>query len=238
MIHPVSLSLFCAAACLAPALALAQPAAGTVFVEGGAYADIRRAPSTSATLFGGDDGSGTVAGGTLGIGVHLTPRISVRGEWSMTGTLSIDRDASILPYTAEDLVLSGLPLSLLAPQQITEERDVKAGFALLGYHFAAGRTSIELLGGVGLVNERVGTIAELQLPFLSGLPGLPGLPSLPVGPDYRTEYSQSAHHAVAVLGAGAAVSLAGHAALVPQVRVYVLNGALQVRPGLNLRWTF
>ncbi len=46
------------------------------------------------------------------------------------------------------------------------------------------------------------------------------------------------HHAVAVVGADAAVSLTTHAALVPQVRAYVLNGALQVRPGLGLRWTF
>ena len=52
MKHPLSLSLFCAAACLVPALARSQPATGTVFVEGGAYADIRRAPSSSATLFG------------------------------------------------------------------------------------------------------------------------------------------------------------------------------------------
>jgi hypothetical protein len=226
MKHPFSVSLLCAVACLAPAAAAAQPAAATVFVEGGAYADIRRAPSSSVTLLGDDDGSGTVAGGTLGVGVFLTPRISVRAEWSMSGTLSIDRDVSILPYTAEDLVLSGLPLSLLAPQDITEERDVKAGFALLGYHFNAGRTSIELLGGVGLVNEVVGTVTELSLPLVPGLP------------DYRAEYSQSAHHAVAVLGAAAAVPLAGRAALVPQVRVYALNGALQVRPGLNLRWTF
>ena len=227
MTHPLSLSLCCAAACLFPALALSQPATGTVFVEGGAYADIRRGPSSNATLFGDDDSSGTVPGGTLGVGVYLTPRISVRAEWSMSGTLSLDRDVSILPYTAEDLVLrTGRPLSLLAPQEITEQRDVKAGIALLGYHFTAGRTAIELLGGVGLVNERVGTVSDLQLPVLPGLP------------EYRAEFTQSAHHAVAVLGAGAAVSLAGHAALVPQVRVYALNGALQVRPGLNLRWTF
>ena len=229
MKHLVSLSLLCVAACLAPALAQAQPqpAAGTVFVEGGVYADIRRAPSTSGVLPDDSDGSGTVAGGTLGLGVYLTPRISVRGEWSMSGTLSIEHDASILPYAIEDLVQGlGFPTSILAPQQITEERDVKAGFALLGYHFSAGRTAIELLGGVGLVNERVGTVTGIRIPVLPGFP------------DYQAEYAQSSHHAVAVLGAGAAVTLAGHAALVPQVRVYALNGALQVRPGLNLRWTF
>jgi hypothetical protein len=43
---------------------------------------------------------------------------------------------------------------------------------------------------------------------------------------------------VAVVGADVAVSLTSHAALVPQVRAYALNGALQVRPGLGLRWTF
>ena len=103
---------------------------------------------------------------------------------------------------------------------------MKAGFALLGYHLGAGRAQIELLGRPR-PGERTGDDDHRD-----SVAGLSGVPS------YRGEYTTSAHHAVAVVGADAAVSLTTRAALVPQVRVYALNGALQVRPGLGLRWTF
>jgi hypothetical protein len=226
-----------AAACVAPSAASAQVAAdtGTIFVGAAGFADMRRAPTSEVLNGPDDDASGTVAGGALTLGVHLTPRLSVRAEWSLSDTLSLDRNYPFYPYAVEDLVTRGLgglspsglpPTSLLVPQQTTEQRDVKAGFALLGYHLGAGRASVELLAGLGLVNEQVTTITEILLP---------GIPRVP---NYRSEYSTSAHHAVAVVGADAAVSLTTHASLVPQVRVFAVNGALQVRPGLGLRWTF
>jgi hypothetical protein len=221
------------AACAAPSLASAQVTAdtGTIFVAAAGFADMRRAPTAEVQNGPDDDASGTAAGGALTLGVHLTPRLSVRAEWSLSDTLSLDRNSPIYPYAIEDLVVRGLTTgvastSLLVPQQTTEERDIKAGFALLGYHLGAGRASVELLAGLGLVNERVTTITEIQLPVF------------PRVPNYRNEYSTSSHHPVAVVGADAAVSLTTHAALVPQVRVFAVNGALQVRPGLGLRWTF
>ncbi|MGD9903274.1 MAG: hypothetical protein AB7U83_07370 [Vicinamibacterales bacterium] len=228
---PVALFCLVLPVWLAPAVAVAQPAAGTVFVGLGAFADIRRAPTSEIRGGPEDDVSGTAPGGSLGVGIHLTPRLSVRLDWSLTDTLSLDRNSPIYPYAIEDLVVRGLtgfgavPSTLLVPQRTTEQRDVKAGVALLGYHVGGGRAALELVGGLGLVNERVTTITEVDLP---------GIPR----PSYRSEYATSAHHAVAVVGADAAVRLAGHAALVPQIRAYVLNGALQVRPGLGLRWTF
>ena len=231
MTRSISFFCMCVAAWLAPHVALAQPAAGTVFVAASGFADIRRAPTTTLLRSPNDDSSGTVPGGALALGVYLGPRLSVRAEWSLSDTLSSSRDLGIYPYAADDLVgtlLPGIvpPNSLVVPQEVTEERDVKAGFALLGYHLTAGRASIEILGGVGLVNERVTLVTELHLPRLPDIP------------DYRSEYTTSAHHAVAVVGADGAVSLTSHAALVPQVRLYSLNGALQIRPGLGLRWTF
>jgi hypothetical protein len=217
------------AACALPPAALAQPApgSGTVFAGIAGFADMRRAPTSEVQNGPDDDASGTVPGGALGLGVYLTPRISMRAEWSLSDTLSLERNSPIYPYSVADLALRALPpTSLLVPQRTTEERDVKAGFALLGYHLGSGRAQLELLGGIGLVNERVTTITEIQLPVIPGVPG------------YRNEYATSAHHAVAVVGADAMVSLTTRAALVPQVRVYALNGALQVRPGLGLRWTF
>ena len=170
----------CVAAWLAPHVALAQPAAGTVFVAASGFADIRRAPTTTLLRGPNDDSSGTVPGGALALGVYLAPRLSVRAEWSLSDTLSSSRDLGIYPYAADDLVstlLPGIvpPNSLVVPQEVTEERDVKAGFALLGYHLTAGRASIEILGGVGLVNERVTLVTELHLPRLPDIP------------DYRSE---------------------------------------------------
>lgn len=217
------------AACVAPPAATAQPStgAGTIFAGVSGFADMRRAPTAEIQNGPDDDASGTAPGGALALGVYLTPRISVRAEWSLSDTLSLDRSSPIYPYLTEDLVFRSLPpTGLLVPQQTTEERDVKAGFALLGYHLGSGRAQIELLGGIGLVNEHVTTVTAIQLPVFPGVP------------NYRSEYSTSAHHAVAVVGADGAVSLTTRAALVPQVRVYALNGALQVRPGLGLRWTF
>ncbi len=217
------------AACALPPAAIAQPAAdtGTVFVGLSGFADIRRAPTSEVQNGPDDDASGTAPGGALALGVHVTPRLSVRAEWSLSDTLSLERNSPIYPYAVEELAFRALPpTSLLVPQTTTEERDVKAGFALLGYHLGAGRAQIELLAGLGVVNERVTTITEIQLPVFPGVP------------NYRNEYATSAHHAVAVVGADASVSLTTRAALVPQVRVYALNGALQVRPGLGLRWTF
>jgi hypothetical protein len=227
------------AACVAPSSAAAQVSAdtGTIFVAAGGFADMRRAPTSEVQNGPDDDASGTAAGGALVLGVYLTPRLSVRAEWSLSDTLSLDRNYPIYPYAVEDLVARGFPsglppTSLLVPQQTTEERDVKAGLALLGYHLGTGRVSVELLAGLGLVNEQVTTITEIRLPVFPGGATFPGFPN------YRSEYSTSAHHAVAVVGADAAVSLTTHAALVPQVRVFAVNGALQVRPGLGLRWTF
>lgn len=217
------------AACVAPRSATAQPAtgAGTVFAGITGFADMRRAPTSDVQNGPADDTSGTAPGGALALGVYLTPRISVRAEWSLSDTLSLDRNSPVYPFLADGLIgRARPPTGLVVPQQTTEERDVKAGFALLGYHLGSGRARLELLGGIGLVNDRVTTITEVRLPVFAGVPG------------YRSEYSTSAHHAVAVVGADASVALTTHAALVPQVRVYAVNGALQVRPGLGLRWTF
>jgi hypothetical protein len=151
----------------------------------------------------------------------------------LSDTLKSSRDVGVLPFAVSDPInpLRGLGnTSVLVSQDITEERDLKVGAALLAWHLRAGRASIELLGGVGLVNERVTVITELRVPPVP----VRGL----TVPPFRTEYTTSAHHPVAMVGADAAVALTSHASLVPQVRAYALNGALQVRPGLGLRWTF
>lgn len=220
----------------APTLALAQPASGTVFISGGAFAAIEQSPTTSGFGVPDADSSGTVAGGTLGIGVHLTEKVSARFEWSLTDTLTTRQDGYAYPYinaefleavtgfgpTIGRLDDSGLSLVPFTPET---KRTTQAGFALLGYHVSAGRASIELLGGLGVLNNDVETSYDVRIAAST-------FPALDSG------YKTSTYHAVAVVGADVAVKLTERAAVVPQVRAYVLNGALNLRPGLSLRWTF
>lgn len=229
-------SLAVALAVSAPPLAAAQPSSGTVFISGGAFAAIEQSPTTSGFGVPDADSSGTVAGGALGIGVHLTERVSARFEWSLTDTLTTRQDGYAYPYLGSELltVVSGFgptigrlddPGLSLVPFTPETRRSSQAGFALLGYHLSAGRASIELLGGLGVLNSDVETSYDVRIAG-SSFPALE--------PGYKT----STYHAVAVVGADVAVKLTERAAVVPQVRAYVLNGALNLRPGLSLRWTF
>lgn len=222
-----------------PVFALAQPSSGTVFISAGGFAAIEKSP-TATVLAPQPDTSGTVAGGGLGIGVHLTERVTARVEWSLTDTLTQSGDTINYPYYYPPELLaasSGASSVWVASPQLTAltvpyvpetRRSTAAGFALLGYHLPAGRASIELLGGVGLLNEDVEGRYDVRIANAPAGLSLPALPS----------YRSSSYHAVAVVGADVAVSLASRAAIVPQVRVYAHQGGLSVRPGLALRWTF
>ncbi len=230
-------SLALALAVGAPTFALAQPSSGTVFISGGAFAAIEQSPTTSGFGVPDFDASGTVAGGALGIGVHLTEKVSARFEWSLTDTLTRREDGYAYPYIYPELLaaVSGLGPTIgrpdgvgmsLVPFTPETKRTTQAGFALLGYHVAAGRASIELLGGLGLLNTDIETSYDVRIAGGTTFPAP------------ASGYKTSTYHAVAVVGADVAVKLTDHAAVVPQVRAYALNGALSLRPGLSLRWTF
>lgn len=219
----------------APALALAQPSTGTVFISGGAFAAIEQAPRTTSFGAPDQDASGTVAGGMLGVGVHLTERVSARVEWSLTDSLRQRQEGYAYPAFAGEfaglLTMNpiGRPgdasLSIFPPPVVPEtKRSTAAAFALLGYHVPAGRASIEVLGGLGLLNTDSETSYDVRI----------AAERLTV----PAAFTSSSYHAVAVVGADVAVRLTGHAAVVPQVRAYALGGALSVRPGVSLRWTF
>ncbi len=222
--------------------ATAQPARGTVFVSASGFAAIETAPTFGGLGVASDGDSSTVAGGALGLGVHLTERLSARLEWSLTGALKQSQGMGGYPlFLGGGLTdvfafgpgtnvptTPGLTSLSFAPESIESKRSTSAAFALLGYHLGGGRTSLELLGGLGLLNQDVTTRYVYDRRRFGGL----GLP-FPIADDKTSSY-----HAVAVVGADLAVTLTGHAAIVPQVRVYALNGGLSVRPGVGLRWTF
>ena len=218
--------------------AVAQPEAGTLFVTGAGLAAIEDGPTyTSPTTFdgalAGNDG-GTVAGGTVGVGVHLSSRISFRAEWSTTAELRGETTArGILPQTTS-FTFGNAPTALLSTAIVesrsTTRRRSTAVFSLLGYHFTGRRVSLDLMGGLGLVRRSLRWSYETRFTA-------PTLGTFLPQPS-TSESKSAAYHAVAVVGADAAVPVTSRLAVVPQVRAYVLGGALSLRPGLGLRWTF
>jgi hypothetical protein len=233
MLRPALVALVCplVLSLTAPASAQPSPDTGTVLVGAAAFAAIEKLPTSSG--FGiDDDASGTVAGGSIGLGLHLTPRISARVEWGLTDTLRSSRSLGVNPLAGSasltfigPVVTTGPELSIVSPS-IERKRQTAVGALLVGYHVPAGRASIEVLGGIGFVNQDLQEAYDVRI--LRGL-------SLPFP---RSEYRASTYHAVAVAGADIAVSLTDHAALVPTIRAFALNGGLSLRPGLGLRWTF
>lgn len=211
-----------------PLVSFAQSSSGTVFISGGAFAAIERSPTSSGYGVPESDASGTVAGGGLGVGIHLTEKVSARMEWSLTDSLRQRQDFYGYPLLTPELIAAlsspGSLGALVVPGAPETKRTTAAGFALLGYHVAAGRASIELVGGLGLLNTDVETSYDVRI----------AAERLTV----PAAYSTSTYHAVAVVGADVAVRLTDHAAVVPQVRAYALGGGLSIRPGLSLRWTF
>jgi len=218
--------------------AVAQPEAGIIFVTGAGLAAIEdgptyTSPTTFDSVFAGNDG-GTVAGGTVGVGVHLSSRISFRAEWSTTAELRGETTSSgFLPQTTS-FTFGNAPTAFLSTAIVesrsTTRRRSTAVFSLLGYHFAGRRVSLDLTGGLGLVRRSLRWSYETRFTA-------PTLGTFLPQPS-TSESKSAAYHAVAVVGADAAVSVTSRLAVVPQVRAYVLGGALSLRPGVGLRWTF
>lgn len=231
MPRPVALALLCSSVLFVPSPALAQPSpeTGTVFIGATGFAAFEKLPTSSG--FGmDDDASGTVAGGALHLGLHLTPRISARVEWGLTDTLRSSQSLGVNPLAALQLG-SALTAPVLADLSIVDSsierrRQTAVGALLVGYHVPAGRASIEVLGGIGFVNQDLQEGYDVRI-----------LRSQ-IFPFPQPQYRSSTYHAVAVAGADVSVSLTDHAAIVPSVRAFAVNGGLSLRPGLGLRWTF
>ncbi len=217
--------------------ASAQPESGTVFIGAGALASLERAARTSGPGIDSDS-DGTAPGGSLSLGVYLTPRVSARFEWSMTGWLEHENGYDVYPlYLASALGLGdggrvdpALGQSLFAPYRYRSRSRSKTGFALLGYHLGSRRASVEVMGGMGWVAKTTRTSYDIQLALAQPL-----IDSLPfrAGESRYTDYQ-----AVGVAALDAAIGLSDQAAVVPQLRVFASGGGLSLRPGVGIRWTF
>ncbi len=235
LVHVCSVLALCAIA----EPASAQPDRGTVFIGAGALASLERSPRTSG-LGIDSDSDGAAPGGALSLGVYLTPRVSARFEWSITGWLEHENGYDVYPlYLASALALSdggqadpALVQSLFAPYSFRSRSRSKSGFALLGYHLGSRRASIEMMGGMGWVAKTTRTSYDIQL--AQRLVALPAN-TLPfrAGESRYTDYQT-----VGVAGLDAEVGLTGQAAVVPQLRVFASGGSLTLRPGVGIRWKF
>lgn len=224
--------------CTIASPAAAQPDSGTVFFGAGALASIER--SARASDYGLDsDRNGTAAGGSLNLGVYLTPRVSARFEWSMTDWLEY-RDQIIYPLYARQGLAVGmgpavdlaLAERLIAPVGVENRSRSKAGFALIGYHLGSRRASVEVMGGMGWLarTTRASYGYRGAQPLMEALPNALLLP--------RGESKSTQFQTTGVAGLDALVGLTDHAAIVPQLRVFASGGDLSLRPGVGIRWTF
>lgn len=220
--------------------ASAQPDSGTIFFTVGAFANVER--TSHGSSFGNDpsDLNGSVPGGALGLGVYLTPNLSARVEWAMTGWLDYDTELYAYPLIAGvgggapnvggvSPRTGGIGTRLVAPR-FEGKRMSKAGFALLGYRVGPERAAVELLGGMGWVAQSTRSSYDFRIALPANT--VIGLP-YPYSESHTVSYD-----AVGVVGVDATVALTDHAAVVPQFRTYVSNGVLSMRPGLSFRWTF
>jgi len=221
---------------LAPIGAGAQQDRGTVFLGAGALAAVERFSSLSPDLTGIGGGSdGTVAGGTAGLAVHLGQHWSARVEWSLTSTLtSTRRDTQTIPtYPFLSTTFPpGLGELVYVPTTSTQttRRESQAGFTLVGYHLGEGRTTMELLAGLGVVAERAET-EYMREPS----PLFPNGPQFPL-PSFTT--GTTTYYAVPVVGVDVRAGVTRSLSLVPGVRVWATDDRVSIRPTVAVRWTF
>jgi hypothetical protein len=208
--------LICGAA---PALAQTHPTSG-VFVHGGVFASIERLPHIDTELARTPfaDPSGTVVGGTFGVGGFLTPRLTARLEVALPAELEDEDEETVGPIRA-----SGQSEILL--------RDV---YVMLGYETDPGRRiRLSYLAGAVVRQRRIEREASITVQP-------PVIPPLPIIPPViqRFEESVVSYETSLALGLDAAAMMTERLALVPQVRVVVAGGSLSFRPGVSVRWTF
>jgi hypothetical protein len=209
------------AALLCASFVWAQPAGAQdarpagMFAEGVVFAGLE---FRSHTLFGGTEvveagvnPSDQVLGGGFAIGTFLGPQVSVRAEVALLSETALHTEGSIgdVQTSIVDRYISGQTFSVLA-----------------GYHpRSSGRVRLAYLGGVAFVRLTEEFIQQLRR---DGLPGIPAVVDV-------IEGRQVVYGPTAMVGMDAAIRVASHLDLVPQVRVTAADG-LSFRPGISVRW--
>jgi hypothetical protein len=224
-----------------------------VYVAGDVFADITRfsrltGPDPSLTLRGlpGDDVS---AGGGARIGLLLSPAWSLELGADLGTTQITVETATIGPPILLPPTIPVTPTIPIRPP-ITFETRSSARFSaisvLIGYHPpAAGRIRPGFRGGVSIMHRRDAfTVGRSGVDFaVTSFPRI--VNTNPTGGIVNVttlaldEYTTVANVLTATLAAEAAVALSERAAVVPELRVHAGGlGAILLRPGVAVRWTF
>ena len=217
----------------------AQPARAQtrVYVAGDVFADIVRSSRTVTTL-GPDFDSAAVGapptrtvGGGARIGAFLSP------EWSLEVSAGIGRTATD-SRKAPMPVPAGIPSRFLPQIEMRSSRRLDVVSVLIGFHPATPRRIRPgFRGGVGLSHSRTVYSVVTGASIFTTSPDRPI--SVPVITFQTTELTTIINGLTATLAADAAIELSRHAAVVPELRVHAGGlGAIVLRPGVALRWTF
>jgi hypothetical protein len=223
----------------------AQPAA---YITGSAFADIKRFSSSNGINYYGNDGQqfsldGTGAGGGVRIGTFLNPR------WS----LEIAGDVG--PRTRSNLPD---PYRILAiPVPVIRQLKVSTKFVTvsptIAFHPAAhGPVRLGYLAGLSLIRETYksdypsyGVPVPLFSRASSALGAGIGSPVIfPPPPFVVRAVTQKTNATGVIFGFEAAVDLASHIAVAPEIRVVAFStpnsgpGVFLIRPGIGVRWNF
>jgi hypothetical protein len=226
--------------------AAAQPAA---YITGSAFADIKRFSSTNGINYYGNDGQqfsldGTGPGGGLRIGTFLNPR------WSLE--LAADVGARTKSNLPDPYRILEIPVPVGIRQLKVSTKFVTVS-ATIGFHPAA-RRSVRLgyLAGLSFIREtyksdypNFGVPVPLFSTAGSALGTAIGSPVVFPPPIFVVRTVTQKNNATGViLGFEAAIDLASHVAVVPEIRAVAFStpnsgpAVFLIRPGVAVRWNF
>jgi hypothetical protein len=204
----------------------AQDEAPRIFVDGTGFIGFERTTRLSyeTPLVSDRDASGTVGGGGFSVGTFLAPRVSLRLEAAFPG--SLDSSYSV----GSGFAVSPLgEITEFVPQRVQEERRERSASVLLGYHTERRhRVRLGFLAGVAFLWQQQHSETEQTIP------GFPPFVPLRI---QRTDLTATTYRPATAVGVEADVAMARHVALIPQMRVHAVAGALSLRPGIAVRWT-
>lgn len=228
---------------LAPAVpAAAQPARGTAFATLAGIAAEETAPSAGhGALFTGDRFDGATHGGVLGVGVHLSPRWTLRAEWHVTGALFVTE--ALPPADAAEIALArqfaatavqfGFPPGpaedYLVRGGFDYERRDRVGMVLAGRRFGDRRVALDVLAGAAYVSKHE-TAASFEV-YASARTGAEG-------PELRHTWDVTRRQITGVGGGDLLVRLTARLHALAGVRLYRVQRGTSVRSSLGLRWRF
>jgi hypothetical protein len=228
---------------LAPAAA-AQDAG---YVSAGGFADVKRFGSTNGIYYySGTDGTmsldGTGAGGSVRVGTFLIPQLSL--------DVSIDVGARTKSNLPDPYRLLGIAQPVGTPQLKASTRFVAVS-TVIGFHPAAhGPVRLGYLGGISFVrgtykNDYSNYGGPVPL-FTVGAPiGVTSAPVVfPPPPIIVSTLTQKDNKLGVVLGFEAAIEVAKHLAIVPEIRAVTFSApdagptVFLIRPGVGVRCSF